>query len=111
MNILEKHLRDVISKTWNYAGKLQTERDHVLNAVLGLAGEAGEVADFHKKLYYHKSRSEHPDAAREELKLELGDCIFYWIKILDLYGFTVEEILEANRIKLTTRHPNKFKNE
>lgn len=100
---LQQHLDEVINKTWNFAGKCETEKDHIMNAVLGLAGEAGEVADLHKKLFYHTSRME--EGFRDKLKHELGDVYFYLLKVQDLYGFTTDEILAANREKLSSRHP------
>jgi len=94
------HLENVVNKTWNFSGRLQTQKDHVLNAVMGLAGEAGEVLDLHKKLYFHT-----PKERSEELKLELGDVAYYFLKIIDLYGFSLEEILAINREKLGKRYP------
>jgi NTP pyrophosphatase (non-canonical NTP hydrolase) len=102
MDILYKHLHEVVDATWNYAGRLKTDRDHMLNAVLGLAGESGEVADHHKKLFYHIPKDE--KETREKLRLELGDVIYYWLKVVDLHNFTIGELLEANRNKLFKRH-------
>ena len=98
-NPLEAHLHEVVNVTWNYAGRLEGWKDHVLNAVMGLAGEAAEVLDEHKKLLFHaeKDRS-------EEIKLELGDVCYYLGKTLDLHGLTLEEVLEANKKKLFERH-------
>lgn len=100
----EEHLEQVINKSWNFAGRLETERDHILNAVLGLAGEAGEVADLHKKMFYHTEK----DGRKEELLNELGDVAFYLIKLLDLNGWTLEDAMEVNRAKLMKRHPQFF---
>lgn len=97
---LEQHKQDVVDKTWNYAGKLKDFQDEVANAALGLAGEAGECADLAKKMLFH---SEKP-GRREALLLELGDVAYYFIKMMDLFGFTLEEVLEANKAKLTERH-------
>lgn len=103
----EEHLEQVINKSWNFAAKLETERDHILNAVLGLAGEAGEVADLHKKMFYHTEKA----GREEELLNELGDVAFYLIKVLDLYGWTLEDALKVNRAKLMKRHEKMFKEE
>lgn len=106
---LMRHLNDVVNKTWNYSGKVKDNKDAMMNAVLGLAGEAGEVADFHKKFFYHKDKANDMAKAREELLLELGDVSYYLVKVIDLWGFTVKEVLEANKNKLTKRHPECFK--
>ena len=105
MDILEEHLTGVVNKTWNFAGTLQEPRDHVLNAVMGLAGETGEVLDLHKKLFFHQSRKSDSPEFREELKLELGNLTYYFLKTLDVYGFTIEEVLAGNKHKLGLRYP------
>ncbi len=99
MGKLSRHLKEVIEPTWNAAHRCETEKDHYLNAVMGLAGEAGEVLDAHKKSYFHKPRD-----IREEVLLELGDVMYYWLKLKDLWGFTLDEILEANKKKLFARY-------
>lgn len=100
-NPLENHLKTVVNVCWNYAGRIETWQDHVMNAVLGLTGEAGEVADLHKKMFFHTAGVDYS----QKLKHELGDLCFYLAKILDLHGLTLEEVLEANREKLESRHP------
>lgn len=99
MDILTNHLTEVVNKTWNAASRCETEKDHYLNAAMGLAGEAGEVLDCHKKQFFHRPRD-----YREEVKLELGDVLYYWLKVQELWGFTLEEILEANKAKLFNRY-------
>lgn len=103
----KQHLDEVINKSWNYSGKVKTEQDAILNAVLGLGGEAGEVVDLHKKLYYHTFR----DGRKEELLSELGDVAYYLLKTLDLYGWTLEDALKDNRDKLKARHAELFEKE
>lgn len=67
---------------------------------LGLAGESGEVADKIKKFYrddgdYHQTR--------ESIKKELGDVLWYLSEHASVWGFTLEEIAEANLEKLASR--------
>jgi NTP pyrophosphatase (non-canonical NTP hydrolase) len=101
--LFQKHYDEVISKTWNFAGRCRTPEDHVANAGFGLAGEAGEVADQIKKWLYH---TEKPfEFHREKLVSELGDVFFYLIKFMQLTGITVEEALHDNARKLASRHP------
>ena len=98
-DLLHEHLEKVVDRTWNFAGRLKTEQDHILNAVLGLGGEAGEIIDLHKKMFYHTPKDRH-----QELIEETGDVCYYLAKLLDLYGLTLEEVLAANKKKLFERH-------
>jgi NTP pyrophosphatase (non-canonical NTP hydrolase) len=102
-NPLQDHLDNVVNKTWNYAKRCESWKDHVENAVLGLAGEAGELADQHKKMFYH-TEVDH-SFHLNKIKHELGDICFYLAKVIELHGLTLEEVLEANRQKLASRHP------
>lgn len=101
--LLHNHLTNVINKSWNYAGRCKTVNDEINNAVLGLAGEAGEVSDQVKKMLYH---TEKPFTFhREKLVSELGDVFFYAMKLMDLMGISLEEVIAGNKEKLESRHP------
>lgn len=102
-SLFKEHLDNVINPCWNFAGRCKTWEDEVMNAVLGLGGEAGEVVDQVKKMLYHSPK---PDGFhKKKLVSELGDSFFYHIKFMDLMGITLKEVLEANREKLESRHP------
>ncbi len=102
-NEFKKHLEEVINPCWNYAGRCDTHQDQVLNAVLGIGGEAGEIVDQAKKMFYHTEKP--TEFHRDKLVSELGDSFFYHIKFMDLMGITLDEVLLANRKKLQSRHP------
>lgn len=102
MGQLKKHLVNVVNKTWNAAGRCKTAEDHLYNATFGLVGEAGEVADTIKKMQFHKPKDK--EAIRHDLLLEMGDVMYYFLKLKEIFGFTLEEILEANKSKLFERH-------
>lgn len=70
---------------------------------LGLAGEAGEVADLLKKKYGHGK-----DVPRENIAKELGDVGWYQNAIADSFGYTAEDIATTNSDKLRARHPQGF---
>jgi len=74
-----------------------------MNALVGLASEAGETLDIGKKMWFH---TEKPFSEfRAKLVLELGDILYYFLKTLDLFGITMEEVVDGNRAKLESRHP------
>ena len=73
---------------------------------LGLAGEAGEVADLVKKELGHG----HPEN-REKVLEELGDILFYVAICAHEYGWTLEEVATHNNAKLARRYPNGFSTE
>lgn len=70
---------------------------------LGLAGEAGEVANIVKKI-----QRDHDgvitDEIRGKLKDELGDVLWYISACADELGLTLDEIAEFNVGKLAKRH-------
>lgn len=102
-NGLYRYLAEVINKTWNFSGRCESHKDEVMNAITGLSGESGEVADVIKKAYFHSPPP--MDVTIYKLTLELGDVMFYWLKLADLFKIPIEEIIEQNRLKLESRHP------
>ena len=102
-NPLEEHLDTVVNVSWNYAKRIEDWKDHVFNAAMGLGGEAGEIVDLHKKMFYHTEKDHHNDLVNE-----FGDLFFYAAKLMELHGITLEECLAANKAKLRDRHPEMF---
>ncbi len=69
---------------------------------LGLCGEAGEVADKVKKVL--RDRDGRFDAAiRDDLRLELGDVLWYVAQLATELDLDLEDIAEANLAKLASR--------
>jgi len=55
------------------------------NFAMGLSGETGEVIDLLKKFYYHNQKLD-----RARLILELGDCLFYWVALLQRLDLSID---------------------
>ena len=73
------------------------------NVGLGLAGEAGEVADEIKKHLYHG----HP-LNKEKLVKELGDVCWYAALAATVLGVSLEDVMLMNIKKLKARYPEGF---
>jgi NTP pyrophosphatase (non-canonical NTP hydrolase) len=70
---------------------------------LGLAGEAGEVANIVKKIQ-RDNDGIITDEIRGKLKDELGDVLWYISACSDELGLTLNEVAEFNVSKLAKRH-------
>ena len=69
---------------------------------LGLAGEAGEVADKGKKVIRDKN-GRFDDKSREAIKLELGDVLWYVAQLSNELGYDLNDVAMANLDKLSNR--------
>lgn len=74
----------------------------VWNAI-GLAGEAGEVADHIKKGVFHRHGID-----KDKLKKELGDNLWYIAALCTKLGVTLEDVMELNIDKLRKRYPDGY---
>jgi len=75
--------------------------NHIAYPALGLAGEAGEVAEKVKKLL----RGDYPldDALRAVLTKELGDVLWYVAAVCHEVGIDMQDVAETNVAKLASR--------
>jgi NTP pyrophosphatase (non-canonical NTP hydrolase) len=73
---------------------------------LGIAGEAGEVADLIKKELGHGHISD-----PERVAKELGDVLWYVATLADAYGFSLSDVASMNIAKLKSRYPEGFSTE
>ncbi len=80
-----------------------TLSEHVMNGMLGLAGECGECCDLVKKNFYQDGRQ-----IRDDIKDELGDVLWYISEAASGFGLTLEEIAQHNIEKLKKRYPDGF---
>ncbi len=92
--------------SWNYekAAKEQLFESVGLSVLaLGVAGEAGEVADYLKKVIGHGHALE-----RDKLLKELGDVLWYVAVLANRTGISLEDVARENILKLRKRYPDGF---
>ncbi len=82
------------------------DRDTLINGVMGLCGESGEVIDLVKKHLSHG----HP-LNKERIIEELGDVAWYIAEIATVLGVELEDVLAGNIEKLKRRYPDGFSSE
>ncbi len=80
-----------------------TEKDVLMNALMGLCGESGEAIDLMKKHLYQGHELD-----RQKLIKELGDVAWYLAEAATGLGVDLSEILQGNLDKLHARYPNGF---
>ena len=73
---------------------------------LGIAGEAGEVADEIKKLF-RDHNAEMTEAWKMRVGHELGDALWYISQIASMAGFSLEEVARDNIAKIRARKRGK----
>lgn len=78
--------------------KVYPEKHAIVYPALGLAGEAGEIAEKVKK-WLRGDR----ELDREGLLSELGDPLWYITSLADDLGFTLQDVIDRNVEKLSSR--------
>lgn len=78
--------------------KVYPEPHAIVYPALGLVGEAGEISEKVKK-WLRGDR----ELDREGLLKELGDPLWYIAALADDLGYTMQEVVDANVAKLSSR--------
>ena len=79
------------------------KHNELFHLLLGLVGEAGEIAEKAKKIVRDKD-SDFSQWDKEDLKKELGDTLWYLAVIADYFDVPLEDIARLNIAKLADRH-------
>lgn len=80
--------------------------NRLVNAALGLSGEAGEFANLvQKRLYQGHTHN------RDDLILELGDILWFAIEASEALEVSIPEVLTLNVQKRKKRYPEGFSKE
>ena len=83
-----------------------SQKDILINAVMGLCGESGEAIDIVKK-HLHQGHG----LDREKLLKELGDIAWYLAEAAYALDADLDAIFSANIDKLKARYPEGFDTE
>ncbi|MBQ8292317.1 MAG: nucleoside triphosphate pyrophosphohydrolase family protein [Bacilli bacterium] len=83
--------------------KSLTKEEMLINSVMGLNGEAGEVIDLLKKHLFHGHEFD-----KENFIKELGDIAWYLAEAATSLDIDLEKIFELNIEKLKKRYPEGF---
>ena len=83
-----------------------SEKDVLINGVMGLCGESGEAIDIVKKWL-----AQGHELDRDKLMNELGDVAWYLAETATALDVDLEDILSANIEKLKARYPEGFSTE
>ena len=78
----------------------------LVNGLMGLTGEAGELTDLFKKWIFHNAPLD-----EEHAKKEVGDVLWYIAMICHSMGWDIDEIMQMNIDKLKARYPEGFDTE
>lgn len=95
--------QDLASRTAR--GDMEAEK-RLCVAALGLAGEAGEVADIVKKIVGHGH-----EMSVAKLKDELGDTLWYVAEMCTVLNLSLRAVAYDNINKLKKRYPEGFSEE
>jgi NTP pyrophosphatase (non-canonical NTP hydrolase) len=77
-------------------------RDEFMHLVLGLVGEAGEIAEKVKKLV-RDNNSDLAQLDRDDMAAELGDVLWYTAVLANFLGLSLDDVAQRNIDKLTDR--------
>lgn len=81
------------------AKKLPSMKEDLLHAAVGISGEAGELLDAIKKHWIYNKPLDYPNIAEE-----LGDLMFYITAMIQICGFSLDQIIQENVTKLKARY-------
>jgi NTP pyrophosphatase (non-canonical NTP hydrolase) len=84
------------------------ERDRqLMNSLLGLSGETGEILDYYKKTLFHPPHSRNP--SRDDLRKEIGDMLWYLAALNEIeFGDSLLDVARENIVKLRSRWPERY---
>lgn len=106
VNIIDPNTKEIVpirynefvAKLFKLRGTIQQDLEH---ALIGCAGEVGELCDAIKKFTIYGKQLDVPNVIEE-----LGDLKFYMQAIMNLLQIPEQSVLQANANKLSKRYQN-----
>lgn len=92
-------------KAMRTTNTINSERDNLIQGVIGLQGELGELCNLLEKTFYQG----HNEGILKDVLLELGDILWYFTLICRSFGYSLESVATANIRKLEKRYCNSDK--
>lgn len=83
-----------------------TKESKLLESIMGLVGETGEVVDLVKKHLFQGHKLD-----RKHIAEEIGDVLWYLDYLANSIGTNLEELAKSNIQKLSKRYPKGFEAE
>ncbi len=102
MNLNEYQKKAITTELMTRSDDLNANDPALVAKILGLVGEAGEVAEKFKKIIRDKEGVISEDA-KQDIAKELGDVLWYISALSDYLGLTLDEVAEMNIKKLFDR--------
>ncbi len=93
---------DANPRIYDYSEGIRNINPNLLFCIIGLAGEAGEIADFIKKIARNRDGTM-TDDDRRKLLLELGDVLWYVDSAARELDSSLTEVARMNMQKLSER--------
>ena len=100
------HAREYQDMAMRTRGNFVNNDEQLIAAGLGIAGEAGEVADTIKKVEFHGHALD-----RQMVAQELGDVLWYVALMCDAIEVSMMQVMAMNIEKLRKRYPEGFSSE
>jgi len=99
---LDEYQGAIVGFDTNATGRYDLRDGTYVDKILGLVGEAGEVADKYKKIIRDRA-SVISDDDRAALVKELGDVLWYVATLARYLGASLDEVATLNVAKLSDR--------
>ena len=90
-------------KAMEFLNPQLNEKDILINGVMGLCGESGEVIDIVKK---HLAQGH--ELNKDKIIEELGDVLWYVAEVAYVLNVKLEDVFTLNIKKLSKRYKNGF---